>query len=127
APFRPCMEALRSRPARREVDRRFVYIDPLPGMRSVRLTSTGETAAPGFFATIFGAMSDIPREQPIRDNLDSIERRSERIRRTRRIIAAMRPQVEAAIEKAFGSAWFLASASPARLKSWRGAANEAAA
>ena len=30
APFRPAIEALRERPARRQVDRRFVYIDPHP-------------------------------------------------------------------------------------------------
>ena len=46
---------------------------------------------PGFFATIFGALSDIPREQPIRDNLEAIERMSARIRRLRRIVEAMRP------------------------------------
>ena len=37
APFRPAIAALEKRPARREVDRRFVYIDPKPGMKSVRL------------------------------------------------------------------------------------------
>jgi patatin-related protein len=127
APFRPCMEALASRPARRQIDRRFVYIDPLPGLRVVRLNAQGATAAPGFVATLFGALSDIPREQPIRDNLEAIERRSERIRRLRRIVDSMRPEVEAAIERAFGNAFFLASASPARLRSWRVEANALAA
>ena len=36
APFRPAIDALQSRPARREIDRRFVYIDPKPGAPSVR-------------------------------------------------------------------------------------------
>jgi hypothetical protein len=38
APFRPAIDALKSRPARRELDRRFVYIDPKPG--TVRSGST---------------------------------------------------------------------------------------
>ena len=33
APFKAAIEALRDRPARREVDRRFVFIDPKPGIR----------------------------------------------------------------------------------------------
>ena len=76
------------------MDRRFVYIDPKPGMKSVRLTGAGENEdaePPGFLATLFGALSDIPREQPIRDNLDGIERMSARIRRLRRIIGDHSP------------------------------------
>ncbi len=127
APFAPCMRALRSRPASREVDRRFVYVDPAPGFRAVRWTATGTVEPPGFWATLFGAMSDIPREQPIRDNLEAIERRSERIRRMRRIVDSMRPEVEAAIADAFGSTFFLTSPTTRRLQSWRSHANEIAA
>jgi patatin-related protein len=127
APFRPAIAALKSRPARREVDRRFVYIDPKPGGRSVRLGGTGGGDPPGFFATIFGALSDIPREQPIRDNLEAIEGRSSRIRRLRRIVAAMRPEVEAAIERAFGSNLLLLRPTPARLAAWRSKAQSLAA
>lgn len=119
APFRPAMEALQSRPARREVDRRFVYIDPKPGGRSVRLTPAGEAEAPGFFATIFGALSDIPREQPIRDNLEAIDRRSARILELRTIVEAMRPQVESAIERAFGTTLLLGRPTARRLAAWR--------
>jgi patatin-related protein len=130
APFRPAIEALRDRPARREIDRRFVYIDPKPGIRSVRLTKAGGDRLPGFFATIFGAMSDIPREQPIRDNLESLESRSGRIRRMQHIIDALRPGVERTIETLFGRTFFLDSPNAARLQTWRrkaqlGAAREA--
>ena len=127
APFGPGIEALRSRPASREVDRRFVYVDPAPGFRAVRWTATGTVEPPGFWATLFGAMSDIPREQPIRDNLEAIERRSERIRRMRRIVDSMRGEVEAAIEGAFGKTFFLTSPTPRRLQAWRAQANELAA
>ena len=127
APFRPAIDALQNRPARREVDRRFVYIDPRPGVRSVRLTGAGENEPPGFFATVFGAMSDIPREQPIRDNLEAIEKHSARIRRLRRIVTAMRPEVEAAIERAFGTTFLLGRPTPARLAGWRAKAQGLAA
>ncbi len=126
APFKPALAALRDRSARREVDRRFVYIDPKPGMRSIALTKRGKAELPGFFATIFSAMSDIPREQPIRDSLEAIEARSARIRRMQRIVAALRPDVEAAIEGLFGLTFFLDRPTPARLASWRNKAQDGA-
>src|SRR5205085_2752639 len=121
-PFGPAVAALEKRPSRREVDRRFVYIDPKPGMKSVKLTGAGEggeAEPPGFLATLFGALSDIPREQPIRDNLDGIKRISARVRRLRWITEAIRPEVEAAFERAVGSSFFLSSPTPARIASWR--------
>ena len=127
APFRPAMAVLKSRPARREVDRRFVYIDPKPGRHSVRLAGSGAAEPPGFFATIFGALSDIPREQPIRDALEALDGRSRRIRRMTRIVEAMQPQVERAIERAFGSTLLLLRPTPARLAAWRAKAQAVAA
>jgi len=127
APFRPAMAALRSRPARREVDRRFVYIDPKPGGHAVRLSDSGPADTPGFFGTIFGAISDIPREQPIRDALEALDGRSARIRRVSRIVEAMQAQVERAIEKAFGSTLLLLRPTPSRLAVWRAKAHTIAA
>ena len=127
APFRPCIDALVKRPARREVDRRFVYIDPKPGRKSVSLGGAGDKDMPGFFATILGALSDIPREQPIRDNLETIEHLSGRIRRQRRIVRAMQPEVEAAIERALGSSFLVLAPTPKRLGAWRSRANDLAA
>ncbi|MEP6785741.1 MAG: patatin-like protein [Sphingomonadales bacterium] len=125
APFRPAIGALRDRPARREVDRRFVYIDPKPGKKSIRLS--GSDATPGFFTTLFGALSDIPRTQPIRDNLEAIAGRTARIERTRRIIEALRPRVEASVETLFGRTLFLDRPTTARLATWRSRASERAA
>jgi patatin-related protein len=127
APFGPAVAALEKRPSRREVDRRFVYIDPKPGMKSVRFGGSGEAEPPGFFGTIFGALSDIPREQPIRDNLETIDRMSARIRRLRRITETIRPEVEAAIERAVGSSFFLNSPTPGRIANWRARAHNLAA
>lgn len=70
-------------------------------------------------------MSDIPREQPIRDSLEAIEGRSSRIRRMQRIIDALRPDVESAIEVMFGRTFFLNNPTAARLKTWRNKARNA--
>ena len=127
APFRPAIDALRNRPARREVDRRFVYIDPKPGRKSIGLPRADAGSVPGFFTTLFGAMSDIPRTQPIRDNIEAIAAHSARIARTCVIIEALRPQVENAVEAMFGRTLFLDRPTTARLATWRARAAERAA
>ncbi len=125
APFRPAIDALRERPARREIDRRFIYIDPSPG-HGFHFGTTN-AAAPGFFQTIIGAISEIPRQQPIRDNLEEIEARSQRIENMRAITREIRPEVEAQIESLFDYTLFLDSPTATRLKSWRAKAQNAAA
>ncbi len=132
-PFRPAIDALRERPARRQVDRRFVYVDPSPGFK-LGLTggSTDDgggspAGVPGFFQTILGALSELPRHQPIRDNLEAIAERTRRIERMRAIMDAIRPQVEGEIEALFGRTLFLDRPTPARLVAWRRRAQQAAA
>jgi patatin-related protein len=136
APFAQAIRALRNRPARREVDRRFVYIDPKPSRRAISLTRSGEEKPPGegeapplpgFFRTILGALSDIPREQPIRENLEVIEQRSRGIRRMQRIMEAMREGIEQDVEAAFGGTFFLDRPTPGRLANWRSRAQRRAA
>ncbi|TXC71006.1 patatin-like protein [Sphingomonas ginsenosidivorax] len=123
APFRPALDALKDRPARRQIDRRIVYIDPSPG---VKLTLNRGQGTPGFFQTIVGAISDIPRQQPIRDNLEAIAERSARIDRMRGIVVAIRPQVESEVESLFGHTLFLDRPTPARLVAWRRRSQKAA-
>ncbi|GGA56990.1 patatin-like protein [Sphingomonas psychrolutea] len=125
APFRPAIEALRERPARRQVDRRFVYIDPHPG--GAIHFGTPDAKPPGFFQTIIGAISELPRQQPIRDNLEEIAERSRQIERMRAIIAGIRPEVEKQVEALFGYTLFLDSPTQARLTAWRQRAQAAAA
>ncbi len=124
-PFGPAIEALRRRPSHREVDRRFVYIDPKPGMHG--RDADGAVVAPGFFTTVLRALADIPREQPIRDNLEAIATLSARVRRLRTVVDGMTPQVDAAIEDAIGLRFFLLPLTPQRLSAWRSRAQTAAA
>ncbi|HEV7232610.1 MAG TPA: patatin-like protein, partial [Sphingorhabdus sp.] len=130
APFNQAIGALRNRPARREVDRRFVYIDPKPGRPSFRFgrreKEEGPRKPPSFFATIFGATSNIPREQPIRDSLEKITGRSDRIKRMRHVIDSLRVEVEETVEAMLGKTWFLSQPTPARMEKWRHSAQEKA-
>ena len=117
---------LRDRPAQREVDRRFVYIDPQPD-RGRRRSAATIRAPPGFFSVIFGSLSSIPREQPIRDNLERIDRQSREMPAAARIVDALRPDVEDAVEKLFGRTLFLDRPTAKRLAGWRAKARKAAA
>lgn len=133
APFNQAIAALRNRPARREVDRRFVYIDPKPGRPSFRFGRRNADGSadtprkpPGFFATIFGATSNIPREQPIRDSLEKISGRSERIERMRQVIDSLRNEVETTVEALLGKTWFLSQPTAVRMQKWRQSAQEKA-
>ncbi len=117
APFVPAIEALPERPARRQIDRRFVYLDPAPNHK-FGLGSAND-GPPGFFRTILGALSELPRKQPIRDNLDAIQRRSERVERMLVIVERIRAEVEAQVEQLFGYTLFLDWPTPVRLVAWR--------
>lgn len=133
APFGAALNAMAGRTSQREVDRRFVYIEPRPDRALTQPDSDGIDAAGidqteplGWFGTIFGALSTIPREQPIRDDLERIEKQSKDARRLRQIIVGMRPEIDRAVEKLFGRTFFLDSPTPKRLSSWRAKAQQAA-
>ncbi|MET3472030.1 patatin-related protein [Novosphingobium sp. 1529] len=123
-PFAPAMAALGSRPSRREVDRRFVYLDPAPHAPG----DAAPAAAPvGFIAAIFGALSTIPREQPIRDNLEALERQSRERLRLRAIVDSLQGEIEETVAKLFGHTLFFDWPNPKRLITWRARAQQAAA
>ncbi|MFV3073762.1 patatin-like protein [Niveispirillum fermenti] len=90
-PFAAAVAAIAGRPAYREVDRRVVYIDPKPAARAQ--APGGRRDVPGFFRTIRGALSDIPRNEPVRDELLAIAARNARVERLRGLLDAARPRV----------------------------------
>ncbi|MDG2002511.1 MAG: patatin-like protein [Novosphingobium sp.] len=124
APFADAMAVLRGRPAHREVDRRIVYIDPRPDR--IGSARRDDPHAPGFFSVIFGSLSSIPREQPIRDNLEVLEQQSREMATLRSIVHALRPEVEQTVEKLFGRTLFFYKPSIKRLGAWRAKAQNAA-
>jgi patatin-related protein len=91
-PFAPVLETLGERPANREVVRRIVYVDPVPPGPDER--SPEDAVVPGFFRTILASLAQIPRNEPIGDELKAIEDWNARARRVSEIIAAAEPAVE---------------------------------
>ncbi len=126
APFGAAARALKGRPAQREVDRRFVYIDPRPDKFELKQERV-RGGKVGFFGAIFGSISTIPREQPIRDNLEQLEAQSREAKALQRMVNSLRPEVEDAVEKLFGRTLFFNKPTPRRLFGWRKRAQHEAA
>jgi patatin-related protein len=94
-PFQEAISAIQGRPAYRQVDRRLVYIEPHPAPPVV----AARRNVPGFFATLRGAMSDIPSSQPVTNELNWVLDFNDRVRRLRAIIDSARPQISLLVDK----------------------------
>jgi len=88
-PFHEAIAAIHGRPAYRQVDRRLVYIDPDPASAAAPV----RREAPGFFATLKGALSDIPRNQPVTDELGWVFAFNDEVRQLNGIIDGARPSI----------------------------------
>ncbi len=127
APFGAALAALYGRPEQREVDRRFVYLDPRPEGTAPAPDPARRPREIGFFGAIFGSLSTIPREQPIRDDLERIAQQSRDATRLRRIVLELQGDIDRAVERLFGYTFLLSRPTPARLAGWRAKAQQAAA
>jgi len=120
-PFREAINAIAGRPAYRQVDRRLVYVDPDPDRprreRSERL--------PGFFATLKSALSDIPRSEPIADELEWVSGFNRRVRRTKDIVDAARPHISELVASIIPLE-AAPSVSVEQIQAWRETMNDAA-
>ena len=92
-PFAAAVSAIKGQPAYREVDRRLVYIDPDPE----DVVANEMREPPGFFSTLLGALSNLPRSEPIRDDLAFVGGYNDRIRRVKSMMESARPRVEKAV------------------------------
>jgi patatin-related protein len=113
-PFQAAISAIHGRPAYRQVDRRLVYIDPHPA--PPRMRKRGRP--PGFFATLRGAMTDIPRAQPVTDELNWVTDFNDRVRRLRSIIDSARPQISQLVTNVIGAP-FEGGITPNELRGFR--------
>ncbi|MFW6093019.1 MAG: patatin-like protein [Pseudomonadota bacterium] len=89
-PFGAALAALNHRPSDRQVARYLVYVEPDPFIEPVADPSRDL----GYLATIRAAVSSIPRNQPILDDLDAIMAQDTRAQINRRIIEANRGEIE---------------------------------
>ena len=87
-PVSLALDAVQRHVAHRETDRRLVYLEPNP-----EVARAVAHEVPGFFKTIKGALSDIPRHQPIRDDLESIAGQNASARLHRQVVNAVKPKV----------------------------------
>lgn len=87
-PFVPAIDALRRKPAHSEIERWVLYLDPDPAEPSKR-----RTGLPQPLETILGAITGLPRKQPILDSLIEIETMNERVREVRDVIEASFPSI----------------------------------
>ncbi|WP_417671546.1 patatin-like protein [Roseibium sp.] len=95
-PFSPVIDTIRGRAAAREVERRLIYVDPVP---SIADNGAGSDRLPGFFKVILASLAHIPRNEPIGDDLRDIEAHNRRGRWLSETISAADPVVEAAVGK----------------------------
>jgi patatin-related protein len=99
-PFAQAIAAIGGRPAFRHVDRRLLYVDPHPkGAESERWGRV-----PGWFETFKGALSDIPRNEPIHDDLAWISAYNTEVRRLQTVIDSARAHIRAIAVRIAGDA-----------------------
>ncbi|MGZ5867726.1 MAG: patatin-like protein, partial [Xanthobacteraceae bacterium] len=113
-PFREAISAIQGRAAYRQVDRRLVYIDPDP----TPLSAMSRQNVPGFFSTLRGAMSDIPRTQPVTEELGWVSEYNEQVSRIKGIVESARPQVHELVVKTIAEP-LDRPLSPDELRKWR--------
>ena len=88
-PFDAAMAALNQRPADRHVDRYILYIEPDPKVDAL----DDSVQSIGYLGTINAAMSTIPRNQPILDELEEIVDQDRRVQANRRLVDAHQQNV----------------------------------
>src|SRR5262245_41055514 len=94
-PFGWAVGAIRSRRADLEVDRRLLYLEPDPGARRATVDPLPGRAEPPpkTYEAILGAISGIPRHEPILDDLLDVDAHNERVRRLQDVIRTTFPEV----------------------------------
>lgn len=90
-PFRHAVDAIPSKPAVTEVDRKLLFIEPDPAGRQ----ALPDGSSPGFGRTVWAGLSKLPRRQPIGDALDALMLYNERVRRIRQMILVSEDEVVA--------------------------------
>lgn len=99
-PIMATLECIRAHSTFREVDRRLIYIDP--HSQFDKLEKAAASSIPGFFTTLRGALSDLPRTDPTYNELAEVSRYNRQIKRLKETIYYARPEVEKLIAHATG-------------------------
>ena len=98
-PFGHVINAIRERRADVEVDRKLLYLEPDPGGPA----PPAPGKAPETIAAVLGAVSGIPRREPILDDLLEVTRLNERVQRIRDIVEVSFDRVALKIDETLDS------------------------
>lgn len=118
-PFHEAILAIRGRPAYRQIDRRLVYIDPDPKQPAPPRAG----AVPGFFTTLKSALSDLPRNEPITEELTWVNGFNQRVRQLKSVVESARPHVTRLVSDLLTAASDQTIAVE-QIRSWREAVND---
>lgn len=122
-PFGVAAAAISGRPAQRSVMRRIIFVDPNP-IDAVKIDETGD---PGFFRTILASLAEIPRNEPIHDDLERISTLNSNIRLVSQILQQSRPMVDRFVDDILPADGTKIHPTADEIANWRNAANEQAA
>jgi patatin-related protein len=84
-PFGPVLRAIKQRPAANEVDRYLIFLEPDPKPAQA---PDKEPPAPKPIPALLGALSGLPRSEPILDELHDLLERNEQVRAVRDTVEA---------------------------------------
>lgn len=88
-PFGAAIAAVTRQPASREVTRRLIYVQPF----SSDALAPEDKEEPGFFRTILSSLAEIPRNDPITDELQRVENFNRRMRLIGQVVRQCQPLV----------------------------------
>jgi patatin-related protein len=98
-PFGPAIDAIRTRRADVETDRRLLYLEPDPG----EAQAASRHDAPGTFSAAVGGLTGLPRSEPILDDLIEVSALNERVNRIADIVETSWESVASGVREIAGS------------------------
>ncbi len=96
-PFGEALDAMENRAAHREVDRRIIYVDPSPDTSTEQLKER-QRETPSFFKTILSSLAEIPRNEPIYDDLQEIAERNKEAHRMETVFETIDAEVRQLVD-----------------------------
>ncbi|MBZ0215438.1 MAG: patatin-like protein, partial [Fimbriimonadaceae bacterium] len=122
-PFGVAIGAITGRPAHRQVMRRIVFVEPNPIGSFTRV----ESGEPGFFRMILSSLAEIPRNEPIHDELARINEFNDHIKLLRQVVREVQPTVDRFVDRILPASTKELRPSEAEISLWRSTANDQAA
>ncbi|WP_417451892.1 patatin-like protein [Kordiimonas sp.] len=124
-PFGSAIKAVYERPAHREVDRRIIYVDPTPDDPDKLTEKSRHAEIPGFFRTILSSLAEIPRTEPIYEDLRAMDQQNKKARRFEATVQSAEAEVNRIVDDAL-TLDAEKEVEVAMLASWRERAHELA-